>query len=46
MLSTVGDDDAVRAVLTPSVPESVIAWMIEHDALYRLSLLREGAVVG
>ncbi len=46
MLSTVGDDDAVRAVLTPSVPESVIEWMIEHDALYRLSLLHEGAVVG
>ncbi|DAC11686.1 MAG TPA: adenylyltransferase/cytidyltransferase family protein [Candidatus Poseidoniaceae archaeon] len=46
MLSTVGDDDAVRTVLSPTVPEAVIAWMLEHDALYRLSLLREGAVVG
>ena len=46
MLSTVGDDDAVRTVLAPSVPESVIGWMLEHDALYRLSLLQQGAVVG
>ena len=46
MLSTVGDDDAVRTVLGPNVPALVIEWMIEHDALYRLSLLHEGAVVG
>jgi nicotinamide mononucleotide adenylyltransferase len=46
MLSTVGDDDAVRTVLGPNVPAPVIDWMIEHDALYRLSLLHEGAVVG
>ena len=46
MLSTVGDDDAVRTVLGPNLPAPVIEWMIEHDALYRLSLLHEGAVVG
>jgi cytidyltransferase-like protein len=46
MLSTVADDDAVRTVLGPNVPGSVIEWLIEHDALYRLSLLHEGAVVG
>ena len=46
MLSTVADDDAVRTVLGPNVPAPVIDWMIEHDALYRLSLLHEGAVVG
>jgi hypothetical protein len=36
----------VRTVLRPNVPGSVIEWLIEHDALYRLSLLHEGAVVG
>ncbi|MBV19456.1 MAG: hypothetical protein CMA56_06325 [Euryarchaeota archaeon] len=46
MLSTVGNDDAVRTVLGPNVPAAVIEWMLEHDALYRLSLLHEGAVVG
>ena len=46
MLSTVGNDDAVRTVLGPNVPPAVIEWMLQHDALYRLSLLHEGAVVG
>lgn len=46
MLSTVGDDEAVLTVLEPSVPSSVVRWLIAEDALYRLSLLREGPVVG
>ena len=46
MLSTVGDEDAVRAVLGPLVPEAVLGWLLDHDGLYRLSLLREGPVVG
>ena len=37
MLSTVYDDDAPRMVLSPSVPESVIEWLITNDGLYRFS---------
>lgn len=37
MLSTVYDDDATRMVLEPSVPQSVIEWLIEKDGLYRFS---------
>jgi len=37
MLSTVYDDDAARMVLSPSVPESVIEWLITNDGLYRFS---------
>ena len=46
ILSTFGDDVVVLTVLGPNVPAAVIEWMLEHDALYRLSLLHEGAVVG
>ena len=35
MLSTVYDDDAARMVLGPSVPDSVIEWLIKADGLYR-----------
>ncbi len=37
MLSTVYDDDATRMVLAPSVPESIIEWLITNDGLYRFS---------
>ena len=37
MLSTVYDDDAARMVLAPSVPESIIEWLITNDGLYRFS---------
>ena len=37
MLSTVYEDDATRMVLAPSVPESIIEWLITSDGLYRFS---------
>ena len=37
MLSTVYDDEAARMVLLPSVPESIIEWLITNDGLYRFS---------
>ncbi|MDP6224639.1 MAG: hypothetical protein QGF34_06240, partial [Candidatus Poseidoniaceae archaeon] len=37
MLSTVYDDDAARMVLSPSVPQSIIEWLITNDGLYRFS---------
>ena len=37
MLSTVYDDEAARMVLAPSVPESIIEWLIANDGLYRFS---------
>jgi hypothetical protein len=46
MLSTVYDDEAVREVLTATVPHSVVEWLIEHDALYRLSTFETGVHAG
>ena len=46
MLSTVYDDDAVREVLSATVPMAVIAWLIEHDALFRLSTFETGVHAG
>ena len=42
MLSTVYDDDATRMVLGPSVPESIIEWLIEADGLYRFLQINAG----
>ena len=42
MLSTINDDIAVRAVLSVSIPESVINYLIEIDGLRRLAFLVEG----
>ena len=46
MLSTVYDDDAVREVLTATVPRPVIDWLIENDAIFRLSTMVAGVNVG
>ena len=46
MLSTVYDDDAVREVLSATVPLVVIEWLIEHDALFRLSTFETGVHAG
>ena len=46
MLSTVYDDDAVREVLTATVPIPVIDWLIENDAIFRLSTMVAGVNVG
>ena len=46
MLSTVDDFEAVREVLSPSIPTSIIEWLIENDALYRLSTFQTGVYAG
>tara|TARA_B100001093_G_scaffold224852_2_gene215466 strand:- start:19255 stop:19728 length:474 start_codon:yes stop_codon:yes gene_type:complete len=46
MLSTVYDDEAVREVLKASIPTEVIEWLIENDALYRLSTFETGVYAG
>lgn len=37
MLSTVGDDEALREVMAEMLPKSTIEWLIEYDGVYRLS---------
>ena len=46
MLSTVYDDDAVTSVLGASIPETVVKWLIDNDAIYRLSTMGSGVNVG
>ena len=46
MLSTVYDDDAVREVLSASVPISVADWLIDNDGIFRLSTFQSGINVG
>lgn len=46
MLSTVYDDHAVASVLSSSIPETVVKWLIENDAIYRLSTMVSGVSVG
>ena len=46
MLSTVYDDEAVREVLKSSTPQAVIEWLIENDALFRLSTFETGVHAG
>ncbi len=42
MMSTVSDKDAVRSVLSPSVPDSVIEVLLQEGLLKRLAFLGEG----
>ena len=46
MLSTVYDDNAVVTVLGASIPEAVVKWLIDNDAIYRLSTMGSGVNVG
>ena len=46
MLSTVYDDNAVVSVLGASIPEAVVKWLIDNDAIYRLSTMGSGVNVG
>ena len=46
MLSTVYDDDATRSVLSPTVPNAIIEWLITNDALYRFLQLNAGPHAG
>ena len=45
MVSTIYDEQAIRQVLGQSLPEPILDWLIENDALFRLSTM-VGAVVG
>lgn len=42
MLSTIGDEAAIREVLGGLIPDSVLNWLIENDALRRLAFMGEG----
>ena len=42
MMSTIGDEDAVRSVLNPTIPEEVTEHLIETGGLRRLAFLGEG----
>ena len=47
MLSTVYETDAQKTVMLASIPSSVVDWLIENDALYRLySMSRDLEHVG
>ena len=46
MLSTVYDDDAIIEVLSATIPQKVVDWLIENDAIYRLSTMVSGVNVG
>lgn len=46
MLSTVYDDDAIIEVLSATIPQQVVDWLIENDAIYRLSTMVSGVNVG
>tara|TARA_B100000029_G_C17504549_1_gene933956 strand:- start:119 stop:718 length:600 start_codon:yes stop_codon:yes gene_type:complete len=42
MLSTIGDEEAVRAVLSQTIPSVVVQYLVSNDALRRLAFLGEG----
>ncbi len=46
MLSTVDDHDAIQMVLNEVLPTTIAAWMIENDALFRLSTFETGVHAG
>jgi hypothetical protein len=46
MLSTVMDDEAAREVLSATVPDAVVEWLIEHDAMFRCSTFETGVHAG
>ncbi|MBT5285354.1 MAG: hypothetical protein HOL29_05245, partial [Euryarchaeota archaeon] len=46
MLSTVFEDDAAREVLKTSVPQPIIEWLIENDAMFRCSTFDTGVHAG
>ncbi len=46
MLSTVYDDTAMHEVLSATMPKSVIDWLVDNDAIFRLSTMVSGVNVG
>ena len=46
MLSTVYEDDAVRSVMSATIPSPIVEWLINNDAIFRLSTMVSGVNVG
>ena len=42
MLSTVLEEEGVRAALEASIPSAVVQWLMQEDRLHRLSTLGPG----
>ncbi|MEC7042614.1 MAG: hypothetical protein VXW89_04835, partial [Candidatus Thermoplasmatota archaeon] len=42
MMSTISDIQGVRSVLNQNIPEEVVAWLIENDAIKRLAFMGMG----
>ena len=42
MLSTVFELEAQKEVMKASIPESVVDWLVDNDALYRLYSMSQG----
>tara|TARA_B100002052_G_C15775657_1_gene549170 strand:+ start:452 stop:1033 length:582 start_codon:yes stop_codon:yes gene_type:complete len=42
MMSTITDEEAVKAVLTESIPEAIVDFLIENDGLRRLAFMGHG----
>ena len=46
MLSTVYEDEAVKSVLSATIPLPVVEWLMTNDAIFRLSTMVSGVNVG
>jgi nicotinamide mononucleotide adenylyltransferase len=42
MMSTVSDVNGIRSVLTENIPDEVVDWLIENDAIKRLAFMGMG----
>jgi cytidyltransferase-like protein len=42
MMSTITDEEAVRTVLSENIPENVVNWLLENDAIKRLAFMGRG----
>ena len=42
MMSTVSEQEGVRSVLSENIPEEVVDWLIENDAIKRLAFMGMG----
>jgi hypothetical protein len=42
MMSTITDEQGVRTVLGENIPENVVNWLIENDAIKRLAFMGMG----
>ena len=46
MLSTVFEDDAAKQVMSATIPSAVVEWLVNNDAIFRLSTMVSGMNVG